>query len=60
MVALPTDGQTGWGDILNTYLTTLETEANLTEANLAKPTLLTFLLNSHMVTEHTHNQLLVR
>lgn len=35
MPNLPIDGQTGWGDILNAYLNTLQTQANTTQGNLA-------------------------
>ncbi len=34
MPNLPIDGQTGWGDILNSYLNALAAEANLTQSNL--------------------------
>jgi hypothetical protein len=31
---LPVDGQTGWGDVLNADITTLQTQANSTQTNL--------------------------
>jgi hypothetical protein len=34
MPSLPVDGQTGWGDILNAYLNSLQTQANATQSNL--------------------------
>lgn len=34
MPVLPIDGQTGWGDVLNNYLNSLASEANLTQSNL--------------------------
>jgi len=34
MVALPSDGSTGWGDTLNAYITSLTAEANSTQTGL--------------------------
>lgn len=34
MPSLPVDGQSAWGDVLNTYLNTLTTEANNTQTGL--------------------------
>jgi hypothetical protein len=33
-MALPSDGQTGWGDILNADINSLQTQANTTQTNL--------------------------